>query len=145
MVGNNQAIGSGAIIFAIITAIFHILFFIAESVLWLEPYIYQNVLSKPDSSEGVGLFEQATLMKIVFFNQGFYNLFLALGLITGMIFVKNGSVEQGITLIGFCCLFAFGAGVVLALSAGAFLGATVQALPPMMALIFLYLGLSKEA
>jgi len=145
MTGINQKISGGAIFFAIVTAIFHTLFFVAESILWLEPYIYKNILSQPDSSIGIELLEQAILMETVFFNQGFYNLFLALGLIVGIIFVQKGSVERGSTLIGYCCLFAFGAGVVLALSAGAFLGAAVQAVPPMIALIFLYLGSSKEA
>ena len=141
----SQRLSSLVLIFAIITAIFHILFFVAESILWLEPYIYKNILSQPDSSIGIGLFEQATIMETVFFNQGFYNLFLALGLIAGIILVKKDRAEKGITLIGYCCLFAFGAGVVLALSAGAFLGAAVQAVPPMIVLIFLYLGSSKEA
>jgi len=135
-----QRVSGGVILFAIITAIFHFLFFVAESILWLEPYIYQNFLSAPGSSRGIALVEQAALMEIVFFNQGFYNLFLALGLVAGIIFVKKARIEQGITLICYSCLFAFGAGVVLALSAGAFLGAAVQAIPPMIALIFLYVG-----
>jgi len=131
---SNKRLGLVIATFATITAIFHILFFIAESVLWLEPYIYQNILANPDPTIGIDLIEQARLMETVFFNQGFYNLFLALGLITGIILAKKDYVDQGFTLIIFCSLFAFGAGVVLAFSAGAFLGAAVQAVPPMIVL-----------
>jgi len=130
----KQKPGNGALIFAIITAIFHILFFVAESILWLKPYIYQSILGKPDPTMGIELIEQARLMETVFFNQGFYNLFLAVGLIAGVILSKKNHIEQGITLIVFCSLFAFGAGVVLALSTGAFLGAAIQAVPPMIVL-----------
>jgi len=132
----NRELNPGAFVFATITVIIHALFFVAESILWLKPYIYQNILSSANST--ISLFEQAKLLEIVFFNQGFYNLFLALGLVAGMISIKRGYFERGITLLGFCCLFAVGAGLVLALSAGALLGAALQSGPPMIALILLY-------
>jgi len=137
-------INQTAIVFVVLTAIFHILFFVVESLLWLEPYIHENVLSKSDSSS-VDLLTQAHLMETVFFNQGFYNLFLAIGLFLGLFLYKGDNKAIGFTLVAYICTFAFGAAVVLALSAGAIAGAIVQGLPPMIALIFLYLGLSKES
>ncbi|VAW45819.1 hypothetical protein MNBD_GAMMA03-490 [hydrothermal vent metagenome] len=142
MLTQDYKLNSGTLVFAILTAMFHILFFVAESLLWLEPYIYQSFLSSSEAS--IGLFEQAKLMETIFFNQGFYNLFLALGLVAGIFFAKRGDGVRGTTLISFCCLFAFGAGIVLALSAGALLGAAVQSFPPMIALVFLYVAHLKH-
>jgi len=130
--------------FALLTAVIHILFFVAESLLWLEPNIHENILSESASLD-VDILTQAQIMETVFFNQGFYNLFLALGIFLGLFLNKTDNKVMGFTLVAYICTFALGAAVVLALSTGAILGAVVQGLPGMIVLVLLYLDMSKES
>lgn len=122
-------------IFSIITIVVHVLVFIVESVLWLNPVVHERVLGRLGSSFDLSLFEQAQILEALFFNQGFYNLFLALGGIAGWVLYKKGRTESGLVLIAYMCFFALGAGFVLALSTGAYAGAIVQGLPPLLALL----------
>ncbi|HEY6927167.1 MAG TPA: DUF1304 family protein, partial [Steroidobacteraceae bacterium] len=51
------------------------------------------------------------------FNQGFYNLFLAVGTFTGLALALMGHRSVGLTLVTWNCLFMVGAALVLAVSA----------------------------
>jgi putative membrane protein len=59
-----------SIVFAAIAGFIHVLFFLMESVWWMHPKVHKNF--------GIKSFDEATQFKLSFFNQGFYNLFLAL-------------------------------------------------------------------
>ena len=65
-------------IFAGIAGLLHIWIFMMESVLWMDPAIHGRFR--------VPSVEQAEILRNVFFNQGFYNLFLALGALYGAVF-----------------------------------------------------------
>ena len=68
------------------------------------------------------------------FNQGFYNLFLAIGCAVG-IALASSKPQIGWTLIVHACLVMVGAGVVLVASKPALVtGAVIQAGPPAVAL-----------
>ncbi len=134
-----------AAIFSIVTILVHIVVFVGESFLWMNPAVHERVLGRLDSQIDVSLFEQAQILQALFLNQGFYNLFVALGGIAGWILYRTGKTEAGIALITYMCFFALGAGVVLALSIGAYAGAVVQALPPCLALIGIWFDRSYKA
>lgn len=60
---------------AILAGVIHVLFFVMESLLWTKPKIRENF----------GLSEQdAQTTKLLAYNQGFYNLFLAIGTFAGL-------------------------------------------------------------
>lgn len=126
--------------FSIVTIAVHVVVFLAESVFWLKPLIYERVVEKINAPVGVDYYEQAQILEVLFLNQGFYNLFVALGGIAGFVLYRTGRQQAGITLIGYVCLFALGAGLTLALSAATYIAAMVQGLPPLLALLGLYFG-----
>ena len=135
MTGEKNKLSKTAVVFAIITSICHILFFAAESILWMEPSVHQSILSSSEQFQ-VEIFTQAKIMETVFFNQGFYNLFLAIGLFFGLGLYYKGYREMGVTLISYICLFCLGAALVLVFSTGAIAGAIVQGFPPLVVTIY---------
>jgi putative membrane protein len=127
-----------ALIFSVLTIVAHILIFIIESLLWDVPVVIDKVLSKVDAPAGVSPIDQAQILEVIFFNQGFYNLFVALGGIAGIVLYSYGCKQEGIALVCYICLFALGAGVVLASTTTAYPAAILQSLPPLIALAGLY-------
>jgi putative membrane protein len=73
----------------------------------------------------------------VLLNQGFYNLLLAVAGIVGLRSIKRGADAAGYALVFYMCLSALGAGIVLALSTRAYLGAVLQSAPAAFALVSL--------
>src|SRR5690606_17674509 len=82
----------------------HIFFFVLESFLWGNPKI--NKIFKMSE-------EQATNSRLLAFNQGFYNLFLAIAVFAGFFFILQGSKTVGETLIVYSLLSMLGASLVL--------------------------------
>jgi putative membrane protein len=110
--------------------ILHVLFFLQESVWWMRPAIHQRVF-------GLSL-EQARTTRLLAFNQGFYNLFLAAGILLGLGLLATGHATAGQTLVAFCSVAMLGAALVLLGSKPAlWLGALIQGLPPALALVAL--------
>lgn len=87
-------------IFAVVAGLIHIGVFAMESLLFTRPAVQRAFLGNESMTPAVKLFA---------FNQGFYNLFLALGAIVGVI-----AGNKPITL--FSCACIVGAGVVLLVS-----------------------------
>jgi putative membrane protein len=115
--------------------VFHLLVFVVEAFLWMRPGIHGIVLARLSDSLKVDPHEQALILKALFINQGFYNLFLAVAGIAGLALLKRGKAPAGYALIGYMCLSAAGAGLVLALSTTAYVGAFLQAAPAALALL----------
>lgn len=118
-------------IFALLSAIIHILFFCLESLLWTNPKV-QKIFGQ--SAETI---DATTLLA---FNQGFYNLFFALGMIVG-IAVMEKHKTIGFTLIAYIGSCMLGAAMVLLYSAPKMItGVTAQGLFPaiMLACIAVY-------
>jgi putative membrane protein len=70
------------------------------------------------------------------FNQGFYNLFLALGIAGGLLLVVTGNAVTGRPIVLFSCACMVGAGVVLVATNRRFApAAAIQAAPPLVAII----------
>ncbi|TGK10160.1 DUF1304 domain-containing protein [Leptospira fletcheri] len=118
-------------ILAGLVGLLHVWIFIMESVLWMKPAIFKRF--------GVSDSKQAEAMRNVFLNQGFYNLFLAIGALYGAIFFEANAMYAPAIMI-FSCLSVFGAGTVLFFSAGKKMAraAFIQGFPPFVALILLF-------
>lgn len=117
-----------SLIFATIAAIFHVLFFLMESVFWMNPKVHKTF--------GMKNTDEAVQFKLSFFNQGFYNLFLAIGVFVG-IYLLQGELElAGKTLILFCCYCMLAASIVLFISKpGMLRGVFIQGLCPLVAIV----------
>ena len=129
-----------ALVFINLTIFIHIFIFIGESLLWMTPLIYEKVVSKIDVATTASSYEQAQILEVLFFNQGFYNLLIALGGIAALILYRFGKTQEAIALVSYICLFAMAAGAALAASTTAYPAASIQGLPPFFALLCLYLS-----
>ncbi|MFN8296959.1 MAG: DUF1304 domain-containing protein [Chitinophagales bacterium] len=117
-----------SIVFAIVAALFHVLFFLMESVFWMNPKVHKSF--------GIKTVEEASQFKLSFFNQGFYNLFLAIGVFTGIYFLQGEYAVAGKILILFCCASMLGAAIVLLVSKPKMLrGVFIQGLAPFIAIL----------
>lgn len=130
---------------ALFVIVFHVLVFIVEAFLWMRPAIYEFSLSRFQTVVPLGLHEQALLLKPLFINQGFYNLFLAAAGIAGFAFIARGREEAGRVLVGYMCASAVGAGIVLAFTSIAYIGALLQALPAAVALAAMFRSSPSQA
>jgi putative membrane protein len=123
-------------VFAAIAALIHIYIFVLESVQW----------SKESTRRifGVRSAEDAELMRPLAFNQGFYNLFLALGTATGLVLIAASGVAQaGFALAIFALLSMVLAAVVLLTSNPKLArSALIQGLAPLIGVVLLIAGAS---
>ena len=115
--------------FAVLAALLHVWFFVMESILWRRPSVWGRFR--------IGSQADADLIAPMALNQGFYNLFLALGALGGVWLARtsgDGAVGQAIAL--FACACMVGAGVVLVASDRRFVpAALIQAVPPALAIL----------
>lgn len=117
-----------------IAAIFHVYVFILESVKWRSPKTWKAF--------GLPNQEHAEIIRPMAFNQGFYNLFLALGTGVGLAMLSVNSTIA-FTLMLFTALCMIGAGVVLFFSVKTSrLAAIIQAGPPLLGVLFVIIGLA---
>ncbi|MDX1496804.1 MAG: DUF1304 domain-containing protein [Salinisphaeraceae bacterium] len=116
---------------AIFACLFHLLAFVLESCLFMRPQVHKRF--------GARSTEQAEAARLFAFNQGFYNLFLVIGCVTGIVAWDLGHDLVGSTLVLFTCASMAAAGLVLLISAPNKLSAALmQGLPPALVII-LYL------
>jgi putative membrane protein len=109
---------------AILAGAVHILIFCMESLWWTTPQVRACFRQTPEQADATRLFA---------FNQGFYNLFLALGTFAGLGLVLTGHPGVGWTLVYWNCLFMVGAAIVLVGSAPQMRrGAVIQGAAPLL-------------
>ncbi len=119
-------------LFIAITALLHILFFKLESL----DFMKERTLKKFGLNA-----EQGEVAKVWAFNQGFYNLFLALGLVYAAILLHTGQAEAGKILARFILLSITGAGAVLFFSARQkYAAALVQSVPALIGFLTSFLN-----
>jgi putative membrane protein len=123
-----------ALVAAGLAAGIHVLIFVLESVLFARPAVWRRF--------GVASQRDADVIRMWALNQGFYNLFLALGVVAGLIAVALGHRAVGVALVALAAASMAGAGVVLLAAGGPrFLrAAAMQAAPPLLALAALALS-----
>ena len=113
---------------ALVAAVLHVLFFILESVTFSQPRVAARF--------GLTTPEQIAAVRPMAFNQGFYNLFLALGIVGGLVLVASGSADAGRAIVLFACASMVGAGLVLLSTNRRFVrSAAIQAVPPLVAIV----------
>ncbi|WIB36543.1 MULTISPECIES: DUF1304 domain-containing protein [unclassified Curtobacterium] len=120
-------------VFAVLAGLVHVYIFFLESVAWTSPRVRRifGIVSDADA--------QAT--RAMAFNQGFYNLFLAIGAVLGVVLVLADNGATGWTLVVFSCASMLGAAVVLAGTGRKYLNsAFVQGSFPLIALLFAFLA-----
>lgn len=113
--------------FALLAALLHVLFFGMESVWFMRPAVFRRF--------GAKTVEDAQARRLLAFNQGFYNLFLATGVVIGLALLHVGNAVVGQTLVLFGCACMVLAGLVLWISGGRRMlrAAAVQAVFPLLA------------
>jgi putative membrane protein len=122
----------GLVLVALAAAI-HVYVFVLESLTWTAP--------RTRSTFGIRTDQEAEATRLLAFNQGFYNLFLAIVAGVGVVLVAAGVPAAGYALIVAAAGSMAGAGVVLAASRPALLrAALIQFLPPALGLVALGIG-----
>jgi putative membrane protein len=123
-------------IFGLLAALVHILAFTWETLLFQRPGVHWRIFAIPTSD--------VPAVRLWAFNVGFYNLFLACGVVGGVIAWAAGEDTIGRTLVIYTCLFMFLAGIALLVSDRLAMsrqrgkglgGALAQSGPPLVALI----------
>ncbi|GHC73418.1 membrane protein [Nocardiopsis terrae] len=119
--------------FALVGALVHVYIFVLESLLWTSP-------------RGRAVFgtteEGARATRELAFNQGFYNLFLAVAVVVGTVLTGAGATGAGAALVYAGAGSMVLAGTVLAVSSPDKLRpALIQLVPPLAGVVLLTLGL----
>jgi putative membrane protein len=81
-----------ATVFGALAALLHVYIFVMESVQWTQPRIWRR-FGVPDQST-------ADATKPMAYNQGFYNLFLAIGAILGIVLFWAGGPDTVADIAG---------------------------------------------
>ncbi len=120
-----------AIVFAALAALLHVYIFVMESVLWTRPSIWKRF--------GLRSQDEANTIRPMALNQGFYNLFLAIGVFAGFVLLPHpGLHAPGVVLILFCCASMVAAALVLVISNPRMVRAALtQGILPLIAVIVL--------
>lgn len=97
-----------ATVFAALAALLHVYIFVMESVQWTQPRIWKRF--------GVADQNAAEITKPMAYNQGFYNLFLAVGTVLGMVLFLAGADAAPVRAAGLALvLFSLGSMVAASL------------------------------
>jgi putative membrane protein len=125
---------TAGLIFAALAALLHVYIFTMESLTWTSPHTRATFGTTP---------EEAETTKLLAFNQGFYNLFLAIVGGVGIAAVAMGHKAVGAALIFAGVGSMAAAAVVLVLSSpDKARSALIQGTFPAIAVVLLVLGLT---
>lgn len=91
--------------FALLSAAVYLLAFAWETILFQRPGVHQGIFFVPGSD--------VPAVRLWAFGVGFYNLFLAIGAVAGVVAWSAGNETVGRTLVVFTCLCMFLGGAVL--------------------------------
>ncbi len=118
------------LVLAGLAGLLHLYFFVLESVVFRTRG--HRVFGVPKS--------EVETVAFAMLNQGFYNLFLGLGVLVGVVGSWRGWDPQGSTLVVYGCLFMLAAALVLVVARPAMLrGVVVQGALPLLALVSAWL------
>lgn len=128
------------LVFAALAAALHIYIFVMESVTWTSPRTRATFGTSADEAETT---------KVLAFNQGFYNLFLAIVTIVGIIMIVLGHMVISVpSVFGGAALVFAGIGSMAAAAAVLLISsrdkaraALVQGAFPVIAIVLLAIGL----
>ena len=121
------------LIFAGLAALIHVYIFVLESIIWTTPRARATFGLSP---------EQARQTRDLAFNQGFYNLFLAIATGLGIVLVAAGNLPVGATLVLVGTGSMLAASLVLVLSSPTKArAAAVQGVSPLISVVLVAVGL----
>ena len=122
------------LILAALAALLHVYIFVMESLTWTSPRTRATFGTTPETAETT---------KELAFNQGFYNLFLAIVTAVGMVAVFTGHRAVGAALVfaGVGSMLA-AAAVLLVSSPDKARAAVTQGTFPLIAIVLLVIGLT---
>ena len=122
------------LILAALAALLHVYIFVMESLTWTSPRTRATFGTTPETAETT---------KELAFNQGFYNLFLAIVTAVGMVAVFTGHLAVGAALVfaGVGSMLA-AAAVLLVSSPDKARAAATQGTFPLIAIVLLVIGLT---
>ena len=121
------------LVLAGIAALVHVYIFVLESLLWTSDRARALFGTTPDEAETT---------RALAFNQGFYNLFLALAVFIGIIVAATGQTAGGTTRVLTGAGSMVAAGLVLLLSDRSKASAALkQLVPPLLGVVALAVGL----
>jgi putative membrane protein len=125
---------TAGLIFAVVAAVLHVYIWVLESFQWTAPRTRATFGTTP---------EEAETTKLLAFNQGFYNLFLAITTVIGVVamFLGHNGVGAALVFAGVGSMLA--AAVVLVASApDKARSAVIQGAFPLIAVVLLAVGLA---
>jgi putative membrane protein len=116
-----------------LAAALHVAIFIMESIGWTRPGVWKRF--------GVRSQADAETTRPLAYNQGFYNLFLAVGAIVGVVFFGIGWRDAGLALVVFTMASMLAAAVVLVSTGRGYLRAAfIQGPLPLLGLVLILLA-----
>ena len=122
------------LVLAALAALLHVYIFVLESLLWTTPRARATFGTSED---------EARATKELAFNQGFYNLFLAITTIIGLVVLTAGATAVGAALVFTGTGSMVAAALVLLLSSPAKRRAALtQMAPGLLAILVLAIGLA---
>ena len=120
-----------AVVFALLAALIHVMFFVLESLLFQRPFAWRTF--------GIRSQQDAETTRDWALNQGFYNLFLAIGAIVGVVLAASGdpvTTGAGVGMVLLAMGSMLGAAIVLLITKPALLrGVVIQGVAPLVAII----------
>jgi putative membrane protein len=126
------------VVFAILAALVHVLIFTMESVLWAAPSIWRRF--------GLSSQAEADVVEPMAFNQGFYNLFLALAVVLGLLLLGWGNPIAGkwVLLVALSSM-VLASVILLVTSRRMWCAALVQGVAPLLGIAFLLGAVAAHA
>ncbi len=122
-----------ASVVAVLAAALHVAIWRMESLTWQAPTTWRR-FSVPNQADADTLAPMA-------YNQGFYNLFLAVGVVVGVGLVATGNRPAGWALVAFSCASMVAAAAVLRSGGRHYTRAAVtQGCLPLLAIVLLLLS-----
>ena len=125
-------------VFVFIAALIHLFIFFLESIAWSRPSTWKRFGLKTQA--------EADIVKPMAFNQGFYNVFLAVGAGLGLVLLGAGLTQAGLALAIFACASMVAAAVVLITSSPKlWRSALIQGAAPLVGIVLLGIALAIGA
>jgi len=125
---------TAGLVLAVLAALLHVYIFVMESLTWTSPRTRATFGTTPETAETT---------KELAFNQGFYNLFLAIGTAIGVAAVLIGAKAVGVALVFAGVGSMLAAALVLLLSSPDKARAAItQGTLPLIAVVLLVIGLA---
>ncbi len=123
-----------AVVFALVAALIHVMFFVLESVLFRRPFAWRTF--------GIRSQQDAETTRDWALNQGFYNLFLAVGAIVGVLLATAedpATSGAGVGMVLLAMGSMIGAALVLLITKPAMLrGVVIQGVAPLLAIVGIF-------